>query len=116
MINLSNEENKEKLQNEFNKTIVANLYIASKINELDKNYDMVFKNLGTAIMRSNLIQDFSKVNFHLKNIIDSLVKFENAGVESNKELLKSISNRLITLREIEEIDQILLERVISKFT
>lgn len=115
LINQSNEENKEKLKNESSKTIVSNLYIASKINELDKKYDLALINLGHAIIRSNSIQDFVKVNFHLKNIFDNSVKFESTGVNLDKESLQSISKKLIVLQDIEEVDQNLLEKVIKKF-
>ena len=68
-----------------------------------------------AIIRSNSIQDFVNVNFHLKNLFDSSVKFEDAGVELDKESLKNISKKLMILRDIEEVDQVLLEKVIEKF-
>jgi len=115
LINQSNEENKVNLKNELTKTRAVTLYIASKINELDKKYDMALKNLGFAIIRSNSIQDFVNVNFHLKNLFDSSVKFEDAGVELDKESLKNISKKLMILRDIEEVDQVLLEKVIEKF-
>lgn len=114
LINITTENSKENLRKEFIKSHIVNLYIASKINEIDKKHDNVFSNLSNAVIRSNSIEYYHGVKFHLNNILTSLTKFRNEGIVLNTEKLKEIGKKLEVLRDIEEIDQDLLEKVIDE--
>lgn len=114
LINNSNQENKEELSKEFTKTFISNLYIASKINELDKKFNKVFINLSNAVIKSISIEYYTGANFHLKNILENLIKFETEEIILNKEPLIKIAEKFKTLRDIDEVDQDVLESVIEK--
>lgn len=113
LINQSNENNKAKINEEFIKSYILNLYIASKINELDKNYEKIFSNLFNAVIKAKSIEYYPGVNFHLKNIYNIFNKLVASKIEFDKKELKNISEELESLRNIEEIDQEILEKVIS---
>lgn len=114
LISKSNEDNNETLKKEFIKSHIVNLYIAAKINEVDKKYDNVFSNLSNAVIKSNSIQYYFGVKYHLNNILTSLKKFKTAGIPLDQAKLKSIGEKLKILRDIEEIDQELLEKTIDE--
>lgn len=116
LISNSTQENKKALSKEFAKTIVSNQHIASKIHELEKKYDKVFKNLAHAVIKSNSIEYYYGANFHLKNISTNLKKFKIDKIQLDKQQLAQIAEQFKILRGIEEIDQELLENVIIELS
>ena len=114
LISKSNEDNNETLKKEFIKSHIVNLFLAAKINEVDKKYDNVFSNLYNAVKKSNSIQYYPGVKLHLNNIITTLKKFKTADIPLDQAKLKSIGDELKILRDIEEIDQELLEKTIDE--
>lgn len=107
-----NSENNELLKKEIIKTEISNLYIASKINEIDKKHNAMLRNLTNAVIKSNSITAYDKVNFYLDIIWKNLnnLTYSDLKIENNE--INVISNKLISLRDINEINQDLLENVI----
>jgi len=116
LINSSNEQNKENLKNEFIKAEASNYYIASKINELDKNYNQVFRNLRSALMKYDSLGDYENVDFFLKQISTTFDKYTTNGFDLDKESLKVLGEKFIVFRENENIDQEFLEQLIEKLS
>jgi len=111
LINSSNAENKYRLENEFTKTEISNLYIASKINEIDKNYVRMFGNLKNAIIKCESIEDYDKIDFFLEKISSNKAKF---NLELDKKSLKEIAVELSFLEKIGSVNQDLLQKVIEE--
>lgn len=107
-----NAENNELLKKEIIKTEISNLYIASKINELDKKHNAMLRNLTNAVIKSNSITAYDKVNFYLDIIWKNLNSLQDSDLKIENNEINVISNKLISLRDINEINQDLLENVI----
>ena len=113
LVNNSNLETKSELNKEFVKTRARSLYIASKINEIDKNYDKVFENLKDAITNCIDINYFFGINFYLRKIKNYKTKFDSQNVELNITRFNQIIESLKILGTNEEIDQDLLNKTFN---
>lgn len=114
LIRDSNQENKENLKKDSQKSLANNFYIVSKINELDEKYDLVLNNLLSGLKLCINGQWFSQVNMFSKRILEYINKFKNKKVEISEATLNSIYVYVNDISITEEMDTDVIQSIKSE--